>query len=270
MTTMTVCFSFSLSCLASFLINFSSQTVGVTLTKKKNFVSKGGERAGNVQELRDRLQAKLTDLQSGRGEGKKAQRKKMSKEEKQLKKKEELRLKAKLAKMNASKPVALANGTSKAKPVYNSEGKMVFSKFDFTSSNGPVDQKAAGKKTKDPKAALQSIQKAKDKLKRLESSGETEKIKAIEVGSAWSKAMEKTSGAKVKDDVGLLKKSIKKQEQRKKSSKKKWDDRREGEKRGKEARISKREENIGKRKKDNKDTKMKKLAKKGRNIPGFR
>jgi len=34
--------------------------------------------------------------------------------------------------------------------------------------------------------------------------------------------------------------------------------------------IQKRNENISKRKKDKKDNKMKKLAKKGRSVPGFR
>jgi len=241
---------------------------GVVLdkSKKMSLAKKGG--AQNVQELRQRLQAKLESLKGPKGEGKK-KKKKLSKEEKKAKLKEEKKLEAKLAKMNSAKAASsVSNGLPKAKPVYNSDGKMVFSKFDFTSSNGHVDSNPA-KKKKDPKSTLQSIQKQKEKIKKLAEKGETEVVKNIEESSAWSKALDKTEGVKVKDDVGLLKKSIKKQEQKKKSSAKKWEVRKEDEQKKKDARQTKRTENIQKRKSDNKATKMKKLSKKGR-IPGFR
>ena len=136
--------------------------------------------------------------------------------------------------------------------------------FYFSSSG--INSKS---KKIDPKAALQSIQKQKDKLKKLEEQGETSKINEIEESSAWSKALEKSEGVKVKDDESLLKKSVKKQEQRKKSSSKKWEARKESEDKRKQGRQNKRTENLGKRKQDKKDKKMKKLTKKGR-IPGFR
>ena len=57
---------------------------------------------------------------------------------------------------------------NQVKPIYNSEGKMVFSKFDFTE-----EQKKDEKKTQmDPKSALKKIQKEKEKLKSLEEIGE--------------------------------------------------------------------------------------------------
>ena len=88
--------------------------------------------AKNVNELRERLKAKLESLQASKGPGKN-KKKKLSNDEKKEKQREELRLKSKLAKINATKPIT-TNGISNAKPVYNSEGKMVFSKFDL--SNG--------------------------------------------------------------------------------------------------------------------------------------
>ena len=167
-----------------------------------------------------------------------------------------------MAKINANKS-ATVNGLPKAKPVYNNEGQMVYSKFDFT-----YDKKANKKKI-DPKAALTNIQKQKQKIKKIEAKGDTETVKEMQETSTWSKALDKTEGAKVKDDVELLKKSIKKQEQRKKSSAKKWTAKNADVNKRKEAKIQKREDNLKKRKKDVKDNKMKKLAKKGR-VPGFR
>merc|ERR1712025_318855 len=113
---------------------------------------------------------------------------------------------------------------------------------------GTLHGGAQPSKKKDPKSTLQSIQKQKEKLKRLEEKGETEIAKNLEESSAWTKALDKTEGVKVKDDVGLLKKSIKKMEQKKKSSSKKWVERKDKEKKKMEARQQKRTENIKKRK----------------------
>ncbi len=233
--------------------------------KAAKALASGSKRAGNVMELEEKLKAKLADLRGDLDPGsKKGKKNKLTPEEKKQKKREAKRLKAKLAKANKQSLIKASNSSSTtAKPVYNAEGKMVFSKFDFM--GGKNNKKSA----KDPKAALQSIQKQKDKIKSLEAKGASDKVKAIEETTAWKNALDKTEGVKVKDDVTLLKKSIKKQEQRKKSSKKKWDERVSGVEKRKEAKQNKRSENISKRKQDKKQNKMKKLAKKGR-IPGFR
>ena len=63
--------------------------------------------------------------------------------------------------------------------------------------------------------------------------------------------MERTEGVKVKDDEGLLKKSIKRLDQKKKSSKRKWDARVEGEENRKKMQQQKRSGNIKKRKHKN-------------------
>ena len=241
----------------AFKLTHKIHFLDVTGTQGKLSLKKGAQ---STAELRARLKAKLEELQSGKGPGK--AKNKVSKEEQKAKKKEELRLKAKLAKINANKSAATVNGHPKAKPVNNANGQMVFSKFDFIN-----DKK--DKKKMDPKAALTNINKQKQKIKKVEEKGDSEAVKEMQETSAWSKAMEKTEGAKVKDDVELLKKSIKKQEQRKKSAAKKWDARNADVNKRKDAKIQKRNDNIAKRKKDKKDNKMKKLAKKGR-VPGFR
>ena len=82
-------------------------------------------------------------------------------------------------------------------------------------------------------------------------------------------AISKAQGEKVKDDVTLLKKSIKKQKQIKTSSKKKWDKRAEDVKSKESAFVEKREGNLNKRIKEKKEKKIKKLVAKGRHVPGF-
>merc|ERR1712025_529590 len=107
------------------------------------------------------------------------------------------------------------------------------------------------------------------KIKMWEEKGRKEKAAKIENNIAWDKALNKAQGEKVKDDVGLLKKSIKKQKQIKTSSKKKWEKRADEVKNKESAFVEKRETNLNKRIKEKKDKKMKKLAAKGRHVPGF-
>ena len=243
--------------------------------QQKMINRKGG--AQSVSELQQRLKAKLESLQGPKSDKPgKSDRKKLSKQEKKAKMMEEKKLASKMAKIRAAATSsttapATTNGVSKAKPVFNAEGKVVYSKFDLgtkSTINGGSAATTSNPK-KDPKAALASIQKQKEKLKKMEDKGETEIAKNMKESSAWTKALDKTEGVKVKDDVGLLKKSIKKQEQKKKSSAKKWTERRGDEKKKKDERQQKRTDNIKKRKTDVKANKMKKLAKRGR-VPGFK
>lgn len=225
---------------------------------------KGGNanRAGNVQELQERFRNKLNQLRGGLPE-KSSRKKKLTKLEMKIKLREEKKLKAKLNAANVTKPAKLLDKkmVRPVKPVYNSEGKMVFSKFDF-SEDGGID---SSKKTKlDPKAALKKLQSHKEKMESLKEIGKTDRVKNLEEKSTWKNVMDKAEGVKVKDDEGLLKKSIKKIEQKKKSTKKKWDSRKESEDKRKDFKQKKRTENIQKRKKEVKANKTKKAAKKGR------
>jgi hypothetical protein len=160
-------------------------------------------------------------------------------------------------------------GDSRPK-VKTETGKVVFSKFDFTADEVAPELAASApkKKSLDPKAALAKIAKQKEMLQMWEEKGRDEKVKRIENSMAWQAAIEKAEGVKVKDDVELLKKSLKKQQQKKKASKSKWEKRSSDLDKKKEGLQMKRKENIMKRKKDKKEGKMKKMVKKGRNVPG--
>lgn len=82
----------------------------------------------------------------------------------------------------------------KPKPVFNSEGKMVFSKFDFSEIG---IKKKLPKNENDPRKILQQLQQKKEKLKQLEESGEKEKAEDIKEKDAWKSALAKASGEKV-------------------------------------------------------------------------
>jgi len=256
---------------------FEEDDDGVETKEEKEKRIKPGatSRATSSQELRDRLQAKLEELR-GRKLGvfeskrqKKLKRKIASIEKKKLAD-QELKQKLMTIGKNAGNLNKVINkevesmGAKVSKPGVKTEKGVVFSKFDFKDDMIPKE----AKKNLDPKLALDKIKKNQEKIKLWEEKGKHEKAKTIENNIAWENALGKAQGEKVKDDEYLLKKSIKKQEQIKKSSKKKWDARADGVKAKGAAAAGKREDNLNKRKQDKKAKKMKKLAAKGRNVPG--
>ena len=101
----------------------------------------------------------------------------MTKVERRRKSREAKKLKAKLRR--ADKPSSASNGgaasnAGKTSPVYNAEGRVVFSKFDFKERDdagavAAIDAKA-GKKNKkeDARATLKKITDHKEKIKSLE------------------------------------------------------------------------------------------------------
>merc|ERR1712198_499947 len=208
-------------------------------------------------ELQQRLQAKLEELRGQKSDGtnsKKAEKKlkkKLAKIEKKKKESEELKQKLMTVGRNAGKKGNLMKAAE---------------------SLGAVAKKPGvkdPKKNLDPQAALNKLKKNKEKIKMWEEKGRSDKASKIENNIAWENAMKKAQGEKVKDDVSLLKKSIKKQKQIKTSSKKKWEKRADEVKNKESAFVEKRETNLNKRIKEKKDKKMKKLAAKGRHVPGF-
>lgn len=264
-------------------------------------------RVNSMGELQDRFQKKMAEFQGQRKDkkGKKNGKKetvKLTKVEKRQKAKEKKKLQKRMVKASSA---VQSNGNAitpaNTKPVYNSEGKVVFSKFDFSEDSAPISEGKAkakvsgpgGIKAADPKAALQKIKKHKEKIKSLTAegmlllgfllwfdiltdcltwwnAGKMDAVKAITDNTAWKSALDKAEGVKVKDDETLLKKSIKKHEQKKKSSKKKWDERKGQVEQTKANFQKKRSENLKKRKEQVKQNKTKKLAKRGRLVPGFR
>ena len=231
-------------------------------------------RAATREELKERLQTKLEELRANINVNDKKKEKKLKKRLARIEKtkRETNELKQKMMSLGKSvgkkgnllKASESAGALPKSKGVKTEKG-VVFSKFDFKDDLTPKEVK----KSADPQAALNKLKKEKEKIKMWEEKGRTEKASKIENSIAWDKAINKAQGEKVKDDVGLLKKSIKKQKQIKSSSKKKWEKRSEEVKNKETAFVEKREGNMAKRKKDVKDRKMKKLAAKGRHVPGF-
>jgi hypothetical protein len=120
----------------------------------------------------------------------------------------------------------------------------------------------------DAKTALEAAQKKQARINGLDE----EKRKDILEKDAWLAAKKRAQGEKVFNDVGLLKKSLKRQQKQKEKSTKEWSDRNTNVQQGKEARQKKREENLQKRK-DEKGQKgsKKKVKKPGKKVkrPGF-
>lgn len=83
----------------------------------------------------------------------------------------------------------------KQKPIFNSQGNMVFSKFDFSEIG---TKKKVQKMEKDPKKILQQIEEKKKKVKELEEVGENEKAQVIKEKDAWRTVLAKASGEKVR------------------------------------------------------------------------
>lgn len=168
-----------------------------------------------------------------------------------------------------------ANSISDRKQILNRSGQVVFSKFDFTADKTLKKTQKKGDNEKNlrenPKDYKKLIKKLQDKRERIDNLKLTEPEKAMELETTekWKTAIDKASGVKVKDDINLLKKSLKKVEKKKEKTKRDWNDRVKEAKRIKERAQDKRQKNIEKRREKTKETKIKKLKKKGRIMPGF-
>lgn len=125
-------------------------------------------------------------------------------------------------------------------------------------------------KKKGPQDAATALKAAENK--RLRISGLDDAKKAdIEEKDTWLNAKKRVHGEKVRDDAGLLKKTLKRREASKKKSEKEWTERKEGVAKGQAIRQKKRTENLQKRK-DMKGVKGKKGGKpkgKPKARPGF-
>ena len=154
-----------------------------------------------------------------------------------------------------------------SKPVFNKDGHMVFSKFDFTQSK--TTRKSDNDFTgKNYKKLLLKVQKRKEKEQRLAET-DAEAAKTFKEKNQWQSALQKAEGVKVKDNSELLKKSIKRKDKLKKKSSKAWDERIEKTEKRIQNRQDKRKANIKKKKEGRINKKIKKSKKKGHIIPGF-
>ncbi|CAN7993198.1 unnamed protein product [Ixodes hexagonus] len=238
------------------------------------------DRASNLDELKHRLTEKIEALKGARKTPVI-----QSREERKAKKLAE----KKAAKKNKNKgpkvgseDITASGGDSSPKklppgrpaPIFNREGKMVFSKFDLADSGIPDTEerkkafKSAAAHSNQPKKLMRKLEVEAQKLKTLEDK-DPEQAKEVKQKKQWLKAMDKAQGVKVKDDPELLKRSMKRQQKLRQQSQKKWQARLENTAQKQKERQDKRRENLKARKQAKLQTKMKRLKKKGRIIPGF-
>lgn len=147
---------------------------------------------------------------------------------------------------------------SKKSNVYNKEGKLFFSKVQI---DGEKKKKVHDT---NPQANLAKLKAQKRKIQDLVESGDKLKAKEEKEKILWKAAFEKSDGLKVKDNVDVLKKTIKKRKVEKKKSKSQWGERKQKVEEKQAAKSKKREDNLKKRITDNQKTKKKNAIKKGR------
>ena len=194
----------------------------------------------------------------------KKQKRKDGKVKSKQKRKAEKQLKVKQSKEQVGKT---PTKSPSKKPIYNNNGKMVFSKFDFTDS-GHKDKMAAAPVGKDYKKLLEKAERQKEKISKLKQTDET-KAKQLAEKTQWKNMLQRAEGQKVRDDPEMLKRALKNADKRKDRRKEKWGDRDQKVKDTLKEKQDKRKTNIGKRKQEKRDKKIQKAKKKGRMIPGF-
>jgi hypothetical protein len=201
-----------------------------------------------IDELRSRLHSRIESIVSRRG-GTKKERAPV-----------ETKKTPKVAKMKLNIPsTKLEPSKAASSPPINENGQVMFSKFDFGDSKKRKQQS-------DPLSTLRKLEAKRQKIDTLQQTN-PEKAQSVVQKEEWKKAFEKIEGVKVKDDVSLLKKTIKKKEKQKEKSAKEWIERKKQVQESIEQKQIKRRNNIQKRKQENKQRKMGIKVQKKR--PGF-
>lgn len=205
------------------------------------------------EELQARFQAKLEALRQKRGADTVKNQAKQAKKNAEKKKEG-----GKDKKQQQQKQAENKEAPMPQKPAVVVEaGRQIFSKFDFGTDSPleshipgvgkPVKAKVKAFLPKNPKQALEKLQKKAEQLSELEKT-DAARAEAIKKSDAWTKAIQKSQGIAVKDDVKLLKKSIHKMEKMKAKKADSWTDRKKKVEEEQAARQTKRNENIQARK----------------------
>lgn len=228
------------------------------------------QQSASLQELHKKFQAKLDAIKAQRVGKKRSPeeqlevQKRRKAERARYKEKKKRKLNPNYVKKEKKAPIASDGKKSdESKPAASSKQngeKMVFSKFEFTTNgsgggsaggitDSPATRRRDSRKRK-TEQLLRIAEKKKAKMAELKESdpGKHEKVAEQE---DWKKAMIKATGVKVKDDVKLLKKTIKRRENQKKQSRDKWAERGKKVEERQKAKQDRRQRNIQK-KKDNK------------------
>lgn len=224
----------------------------------------------SVAELRSRLHGKIEEARAKRKAPRDddpltQQRKKVKRDEKQKKKKRKLNSKV------SGQTAAISQ--KPMQEIVNDEGRVVFSKFDFTTGVvDSVDEVPSGQKPrkKDFRKLIERAEKQREKMNELRSEN-PDKAEAKTERVAWKKALEKAEGIKQTDDVVLLKKAAKRREKTKEKGAKEWKKRIGSQQVRQKDKQEKRTRNIRDRVEQKKARKMgiKVKTKKKQRRPGF-
>ncbi|KAI9785856.1 MAG: hypothetical protein M1816_008183 [Peltula sp. TS41687] len=236
--------------------------------------------------LRTRLHAKIEVLRAARKadnpDGTRA-RNRQELMEARRRKEEQRRAHKRELRMKAKEEERLARERSMVSPIVRSpvhaslsltagpENNFLFGRIAFndgqqvdTTHSTIMDKRVARKGPQDPLGALKAAESKRARLNGLDA----QKRKDIEEKDLWLTARKRIQGEKVRDDVSLLKKTLKRQEKGKSKSGTEWKDRISGVEKSKEMKQRKREENLKKRKEE-KGGKGKKKGKVQKKRPGF-
>jgi len=243
--------------------------------KKQSRSSKGKKpKAKEIQRRDERLEELKEKLRRKREEMKVAGKVVSSQLQKQLKRQEK-KVNAKLKTTNKKQKderqsAQIADGL-KSPPqnkIVNANGKLVKSKFDFSTISFGSEKAKSDLRGRDYKRLLEKVERRKEKVEKLKET-DMEAGRKLESKLQWQNVLSKAQGEKVKDDMTLLKKAAKRKDKVKEKKKKTWGERVSVVKDKQKKRSDKREANINKRKTDKMDKKKKILIKKGRVVPGF-
>ncbi|KAJ3318590.1 hypothetical protein HDV06_007172 [Boothiomyces sp. JEL0866] len=201
----------------------------------------------NPVELTEKLKMRIAELRNQRGVTEKIDRKELL--EKRRLKKQEKKQKRKENRKSTSDTLGMKIELPEVGEKPEMKQDLMFGKLDF----GEKQEK----KSIDAQSRLKIAQQKKEKLEQLKQTDE-KKAKAIEESESWNKLIKQAQGEKPKDDLKLLKKTVKRQKVEKKKSEKEWKERINTVKKTQEKQQQKRNENIDARKK------------KGKGKPGFK
>ncbi|KAJ3005607.1 surfeit locus protein [Thoreauomyces humboldtii] len=234
--------------------------------------------ASSIGELQEKLKLRIQELRSKRKaapldeDGKeeapksrqeileaRATRKQERKAGIQLKKEKRRKLDDTTGMSTAPSPSKPAPSPSAGKKGSTVTEDVSFGKLDF----GVVEP---SKKRKGPTDIAGQLKQAEAKKQKLEKLKETNKEKAESImeSATWTKVLKQAEGEKVKDDVKLLKKSVKRKEATKQKSAAVWADRQASHKKEQDDRQKKREDNIKQRLEQRNAPKGSKAAKGGK------
>lgn len=236
--------------------------------------------SGDLSDLRERLHSKIAALRGKRklmsNEGapdegedddissKGASEKRRKVMEKRQHKKE-LRRKGKEHKQSTKREKRSAGDNSKRPSIKDESGRIVFSKFDFST---PAEQSEPKPRSKDYKKLLAKAEVAQKRLEKLKEVDE-KKSEELQEKLQWQRAMEMAKGTKIRDDTKRLKKTVKRLDSKKAKSHKQWLERQKQETLAKEKRQEKRKKNIQERIDQAKAKKLKKRGGGKSRRPGF-